>query len=129
TPNLFPLLGVKPAIGRTFNNDEGLPGKEQVTILSYGLWQRKFGGNPAIVGSSIRINDQPFLVAGVMPQGFQFPRGDTQLWMPIQFPRTESGPAGRNVRFLRVVGRLKPGVVWQQAENQVRTIARRLAET
>ena len=129
TPNLFSVLGVKPALGRWFNSSEGLPGQSQVTILSHGLWKRKFGGNPQIVGQSIVINDQPYVVAGVMPEGFQFPRGDTQLWIPIQFPRAQSGSAGRNVHLLSVVGRLKPLIGRQQAETQVQTIARRLAET
>src|SRR5262249_18324494 len=123
TPNLFRLLGAQPALGRDFDAAEGLPDTAQVVILSYGLWQRKFGGDAAVVGQSIRIDDKPYLVAGVMPQGFQFPRGDTQLWTPIQFPRAKSGPDGRNVWFLRVVGRLKQGVAWQQAEKQVQTIA------
>ncbi|HYR90638.1 MAG TPA: ABC transporter permease [Terriglobia bacterium] len=129
TPNLFSLLGVQPALGRWFNSSEGLPGQSQVAILSYGLWRRRFGGNPQVVGQSILINDQPHVVVGVMPEGFQFPRGDTQLWIPIQFPRTQSDAAERNVHFLRVVGRLKPLIGWQQAESQVQTIARRLAET
>lgn len=128
TPNLFRLLGVQPLLGRWFTAAEGLPGQTQVTILSYGLWQRRFGGNPGIIGRSIRINDQPYQVVGVMPQGFQFPRGDTQLWFPIQFARTESGPSGRNVHFLRVVGRLKDSVPWQLAEQEVQTISHRLSE-
>jgi predicted permease len=129
TPNLFPLLGVQPLLGRWFNAAEGLPGNLQRTILSYGLWQRRFGGNPNIVGQSIRINDQPHEVVAVMPEGFQFPRGDTQLWIPIQFPRVESGPNGRGVHFLRVIGRLKPDVTWQRAEQEVQTVAHRLSET
>ena len=129
TPNLFPLLGVQPMLGRWFNADEGLPGQSQVTILSYGFWQRRFGGNPGIVDQSIRIDDKPYQVVGVMPKGFQFPRGEIQLWIPTQFPRTESGPNGRNVHFLKVVGRLKPGVSQEQAAIEVQTIAQRLSET
>src|SRR5262249_11786278 len=128
TPNLFPLLGVHPALGRLFESREGLPGQAAVTILSYGLWRRRFGGNPNVIGQLVRIDDQQYQIVGVMPEGFQFPRGDTQLWMPTQFPRGQSDANGRNVRFLRVIGRLKPGVVWQQAENQVQTISARIAE-
>jgi len=76
----------------------------------------------------LRIDDESYQVVGVMPEGFQFPRGDTQLWMPLQFPRSASNADGREVRFLRVVGRLKPGISWQQAEEQVQTISKRLAE-
>jgi predicted permease len=128
TPNLFSMLGVRPALGRWFDSKEGLPGQAPVTILSYGLWERRFGGDPNIIGRSIRIDDQSYQVVGVMPEGFQFPRGDTQLWMPIQFARTESGPGGRNVHFLKVAGRLRQGASWEQAESEVRTISSRLAE-
>jgi predicted permease len=128
TPNLFPLLGVRPKLGRWFESRDGLPGQAAVTILSYGLWQRRFSGNPNIIGQLIRIDDEPYQVVGVMPEGFQFPRGDTQLWMPFQFQRGQSDADGRSQRFLRVVGRLKPGVAWQQAESEVKTISARIAE-
>lgn len=129
TPNLFPLVGVQPLVGRWFNDSEGLPEHSEVTILSYGLWQRKFGGDLKVAGRTVVIDDRRFVIVGVMPKGFQFPREDTQLWTPVQFTRQQSDATGRNVHFLKVIGRLKPAIPWQQAESQVRTIAMRLGQS
>jgi ABC-type antimicrobial peptide transport system permease subunit len=106
-------------------NSEKLPGEEREAVLSYGLWQRRFGADPGVIGRSIQIDGEPWLVVGVMPEMFQFPQNDTQLWLPTR-PR---GPmAGRDVHYLKVIGRLKPGVSWQVAETEVQTIARNLSE-
>src|SRR5689334_10506134 len=70
TANLFPLLGIQPAIGRTFSDEEDRPGAAKVVILSYGLWQRRFGGEPGILGHDIQLNGEQYMVVGVMPAGF-----------------------------------------------------------
>ena len=87
TPNLFPTLGVDPLVGRWFVAPEGSPGQTAVAILSYGLWQRRFGADRGIVGQTIRLDGQPHLVVGVMPRGFQFPREGIQVWTPVDYSR------------------------------------------
>ena len=94
---LFPVLGVSAAIGRTFTASEDAPGHD-VVVLSYGLWQRLFGGRPDIVGETVRLDRRPFEVIGVMPESFEFPkRGPlfngtpAQAWIPIAFSDVEKG--------------------------------------
>src|SRR5688572_11473457 len=81
--NMFPLLGVEPQIGRVFTTSEDQPGAQRVVLLSYALWQRRFGGNPGIVGQSLTLNGESYVVVGVMPARFQFPSSDDQAWVPI----------------------------------------------
>ena len=77
TANFFPLLGVKPDLGRVFNGEENQPGRNNVAVISYGLWQRRFGGDPALVGKEILLDGQKHTVIGVTPPGFQFCR---KMW-------------------------------------------------
>ena len=81
--NMFPLLGVEPQIGRVFTAAEDQPGAQRVVLLSYALWQRRFGGDPGIVGQSLTLNGESHVVVGVMPARFQFPSSDDQAWVPI----------------------------------------------
>jgi predicted permease len=126
TPNLFSVLGLRPFLGRSFLPSEGGPGDNGFVILSHALWQRRFGSDAGVIGRSISLNGQPHIVVGVMPQGFQFPREDTQLWTPVAFPPAAS-TRSRDVHFLRVVGRLRPDRSWTQAQTELATIAARLA--
>ncbi|MGH9161958.1 MAG: ABC transporter permease, partial [Vicinamibacteraceae bacterium] len=96
-------------------------------ILSHALWQRRFTEDPGVIGRSILLDNRPHTVIGVMPRGFQFPRGDTQAWTPPQFPM-EAGSTTREAHFLDVVGRLNRDVSLAQAQAEMNTIARRLAE-
>ena len=82
TANLVPLLGVTPALGRSFLPDEETPGHNRVALLSDGLWQRQFGGDPSIVNQTIQLNGESYTVVGVMPAGFQF-SGNRELWIPF----------------------------------------------
>jgi predicted permease len=127
TPNLFPTLGIDPLVGRWFVAPEGSPGQTAVGILSYGLWQGRFGANRDIVGQTIRLDDQPHLVVGVMPRGFQFPRDGVQVWTPIDYA-AGAGVQGRGTFFLSVVGRLKPSVSVEQANTELTAVARALAQ-
>ena len=127
TPPFFQTLGVDPILGRTFVSGDDEPEKRQVTILSYGLWQRRFGGQPDIVGKQIKLNGLPVLVIGVMPPNFQFhiqQRSGTgrpaELWSVL--PLRDLGDYGR---FLGAVARLKPGVSPEQAAADMKTIAAR----
>jgi len=126
TANMFPLLGVKPALGRTFLEAEDQPGAPNVAVVSYGLWQRRFGGEAALVGRPIHLNGEKYVVVGVMPAGFQFPEKGTDVWTPMAFTGEER--AARNSHYLRVVGRLKPGVSLERAQVDMDTIARRLQQ-
>jgi predicted permease len=128
TPNLFPTLGVDPLLGRWFAAPEGSPGQSAVAILSYGLWQRRFGADRRIVGQTIRLDGQPHLVVGVMPRGFQFPREGVHVWTPVDF-RAGAGVQARGVFFLSVVGRLKPNVSVEQANTELDAVTRALART
>ncbi|MGA8142319.1 MAG: ABC transporter permease [Candidatus Acidiferrales bacterium] len=132
TPNLFPLLGVNARIGRTFVSEEGQPGKDDVALLSYGLWQRRFGGDPKIVGKKILLGGKSTEVVGVMPPGFQlliqqssFTGEHAQFWSPLAFTAEQRVPVGR---YLTAVGRLKPGVTLAQAQSQMDSIAGDLAK-
>jgi len=119
----FRLLGMAPIVGRDFQPEEGRPGGPGVVLLSHGLWQRRFGGDRAIVGRPIQLNGVPTTVVGIMPEGFAFP-GGAQLWVPLQRDAT----TGRGNHWLEVVGRLRPGVSNAQAHAELGAIAGRLAE-
>jgi predicted permease len=123
TVNLFPMIGAEPLLGRLFLPDDGAqPGFEPVVILSHGLWQRRFGGDPAIVGRPIIVNQRALTVVGVMREGFHFPERD-QLWLPYG---REEGPRDR--RFVAAVGVLRDGVTLPQLQQELDTIAATLAE-
>lgn len=124
TANFFSLLGVKPELGRPFSQEEDQPGRNSVVLVSHGLWQRRFGGDPALVGREILLNGQKRTVVGVMPAGFQFLGKDTGLWVPIAFSPGQL--ANRNGHYLTVVARLKPGVTIAQAGADIAGISERL---
>jgi len=128
TADFFRVLSVAPFLGRTFTAQDFEPGGEQTLILSYGLWQRRFGGDPAIVGRSVMVNRKPFMVAGVMPRGFAFPEPRYQLWTPLPARPTPDGPPiNRASHYLRVVARLAPGISREQAQGEMTAIAAALA--
>ena len=124
--NLFPLLGVEPHIGRVFTAAEDQPGAQHEVLLSYALWQRRFGGDQGIVGKSLTLNGESYIVVGVMPARFQFPSSDSQAWVPIAFTQEDAG--NRNRHYLEVLARLKPGVSVVQAQSEMSTIAARLQQ-
>lgn len=124
--NFFDTVGVQPAIGRGFQAGEDQPGREREVVLSDRLWRRRFGGDPAIVGQSIRLDDQNFLVTGVMPETFDFPLA-TELWTPMALT-----PAQRNSRrggTVVSVARLKAGHSMEQASAELDSIAAQLEKT
>ncbi|HET9713468.1 MAG TPA: ABC transporter permease, partial [Pyrinomonadaceae bacterium] len=124
--SLFQILGVDPQIGRVFTAAEDQPGSERVVVLSYGLWQRRFGGDPGIVGKALNLNGASYTVVGVMPARFHFPAIDDQIWVPIAF--TPQQAADRTTHYLTVLARLKPGVTLSQAQTEMSTIATRLQQ-
>ena len=125
TANVFTLLGVPAAIGRTFAADEDQLGREHVAVLSDALWKRRFNRDPGIINRSITLNGESFTIVGVMPAGFFFPVRETELWVPWAM---EPGQAeGRGDHYFRLVARLKPGVTREQANVEAESIAARLA--
>ncbi len=131
--NLFSLLGVHPMMGRDFTADDDQPGRLFV-IVSYKLWQSRFGGSPDIIGRAVRINRQPYEVIGVMPPSFEFPvrgmgqGGAADLFVPIAFTPEELAAVGDNFSY-SVLGRLNPGVSPAAANQELEAIARRILET
>jgi len=125
TANFFSLLGVKPSLGRAFLQEEDRPEANKVVLLSYGLWQRRFGGDPKLVGKDVLLDGQKFAVVGVMPAGFQFLGRDIGLWVPIAL--SQRALADRNSHYLTVVARLKAGVTLPQAQADIENITQRIA--
>ena len=122
TAEFFELLGARPAHGRSFLPEEDVPGKNVVCVLSDRLWRAQFGGDPGIVGRSLRLNDAPLQVVGVMPPGFEFPSPDTDLWIPLGL-----NPQRRFGFMYAGIARLKPGVTSAQAEAETTVIQWSLA--
>src|SRR5919197_3360747 len=132
TPNFFRVLGVRPILGRDFTAEEGKAGAPDVVILSYGLWRRRFGGDPKIVGQAVTLNGTPAEVVGVMPAGFQwfvrkssFSGRPAELWSVFHLTAQYRQRAGR---WMSAVARLKPGVSLQAAQAEMNQIAARLEE-
>jgi putative ABC transport system permease protein len=124
----FPLLGVTPALGRTFRADEDQVSKpERVIVLSDGLWRRKFAGDPGVLGRVVTLNAQPFTVVGVMPSRFFGIENDAQLWIPFAQWAPPATMASRGDRGFVVLGRFRPGVTFDAAQSEVNTVAARLA--
>lgn len=123
TGNFLDVLGVKPALGRGFATDEDQPGKDAVAILTHGLWQRLFGGDPGIVNKAITLNGVTRTVIGVMPEGFNYPAG-VEVLAPLTI--TPELARSRQSHSYYVVGRLKPNVSLSRAQADLATIASRL---
>ncbi|HWQ36036.1 MAG TPA: ABC transporter permease [Blastocatellia bacterium] len=113
--DIFEALRARAALGRTYTNDEDKPGASPVVVLSHGLWQRRFGGDPQIIGRTLTLNERSYTVIGVMPQGFQFPTR-VEMWVPVgPLSDSESWKSRGNHPGLAAVARLKPGVTLEQA--------------
>ena len=134
--NYFDVVGVKAALGRTFLTDEDkTPGTHPVVVLSHGLWQRSLGGDRNLVGRTIKLNRQDYIVVGIAPEGFTGtdlgPGPD--LWVPMMMhDQVQPGFDWYNTRrglFLNLIGRLKPGVSAEQAQASLKTLAGQLAQT
>jgi putative ABC transport system permease protein len=117
--SLFDVLGVRPAIGRTYSREEDQAGA-MVVVLSHRLWHRRFGAQPDLVGRTITLNGAAREVIGVMPEGFGFPSQDTELWVPS--PASRELREARTTIWLQVIGRLKPGITVAQAQSDLERI-------
>ena len=129
TPSLFPMLGQKPLLGRTFNESEGLAGGPAVVLLSEGLWRETFHADPNIVGQVVKVGGNPKTVVGVMPASFNFPEEmgpdlKKGLWLPIQ--PTPEMLKDRGYHFFNVAGVMRPGVTLAQVQQEISAIAARI---
>jgi putative ABC transport system permease protein len=133
SPALFDVLGVRPMMGRVFSKEESTPGSAAVALISHELWQRRFGGEPSVVGRQVDLGGQSFTIVGVMPPGFAFPRGAelppafqfalrTDVWTPLVFEAEDR--QNYRVQNLSVVGRLAPSATRPVAEAELSSIMR-----
>ena len=137
TNNYFSALGIKPALGRFILPTEGLtPGADPVMVLGYSYWQKRFGGDPGVVGKQVQVNDHPLTIIGVAPKGFNgaYSVIDSDTYVPLSAVVTDGGIAAvrdfwtrRNQRGLSALGRLKPDISLRQARASLNVIAQRLA--
>jgi predicted permease len=124
TSNFFPILGATPLLGRLFLEGEDLAGAPRLAVLSEGLWKRRFGADPMIVGRRLVLDGEPVEVIGVLPDRYRFPEnGD--LWLTTRFTRGD-GSDSRGARWIRVIGRLAPGVSEETGRAQLHLVAQRL---
>jgi hypothetical protein len=125
----FSVLRVKPVMGRVFTRDEDKAGAPAVVVLSYGLWQRRFGGDPNIIGREINLGGKTTVV-GILPAGFQFPVSDRQqdFWEPLFAASFMTNREERGNRFLPVFGRLKPGVTIEQVKAELDLLSRQIEQ-
>jgi putative ABC transport system permease protein len=119
----FEALAVEPLHGRVFRLEEDRPGAEAVAILGHGLWRRRFGGDPGVVGETLTVDGASRRVVGVMPEGFAFP-SEVELWVPLAL---EIVPGQRGAHYVGVIGRLREGVELEAAQTEMSEIAARLA--
>jgi predicted permease len=126
--NIFPMLGVKPAIGRFFTADDEVRGQHRVLLLSDHLWRRRYGADRTIVGRTIAFEGTPYTVVGVMPAGFNFPPSQrvVDLWAPFVPPEQALDPRSRGWHWLSVIALLKPGVTIERADREMRQVAKRV---
>ena len=125
TPSFFPTLGVTPALGRTFEVDSASAGLAHEVVLGHMLWRTRFGGDPNVVGSTITLSGSPYTVVGVMPAGFDFPPA-ADLWLPLTFDAAAANDLSSH--WLRVFGRLAPGVSAVQAQHELDALTATLEE-
>ncbi len=126
TASVFHVLSVQPALGRGFREEEDRPGAAQVAVISYGLWQERFGGAPDVLGRAIELDAKLYQIVGVMPRDFSYPRHDTQMWAPLQPRIAKEQLSNRSDHELYVVGRLRPGVSLEQARAELDGIQHRI---
>jgi len=125
TASFFNVLGVQPVLGRAFLAEEDQPNSQQVAVLSYGLWKRRFGSDANIIGNKITVSGRIMTVVGVMPAGYEFPE-QTQIWTSL---RLDASDEKRDNRAYEAIGRIKPDVSLEQAQAQISTINAQLAKS
>jgi predicted permease len=124
TGNLFAVLGVQPMLGRSISPADDRDGAPKIAVLSYGLWQRAFGGDPGVLGRKLDLDGKPHVVTGIMPPTFHFPDQESELWTPFQFPNSAYEDPNNN--YLNGVARLRAGISLEQARAEMNVIAGQL---
>jgi predicted permease len=131
--NLLPMLGVRPALGELFTAADDLPGRTGKAILGYGTWMRRYGGNPSVIGRSLTLNGQPYVVTGVLPAAFDLPRevlptlgGAEHAEIVLPLPLNADAARVRNAEDYNLIGKLKPGVAVEQAQAEMDALTKRL---
>jgi predicted permease len=124
--DMLHTLGVQHALGRDFTQADDSPSANGTVLLSWGLWKRRFGGDPAILNQTINLDAQPYTVIGVMPAWFDFPDPSTQLWTPVYYEKPEDTMTSFSNHIFSVVGRLKPGVSAAQGVADLSIISHRI---
>ena len=122
SPSFFSVLGVQPALGRVFLPEEGQPGKDKVVLLGHGLWERRFGSDPGVVGKTLIVDNQPTIVAGVLPAGFDYP-DHSEMWKPLAFAAADLRPDNRGNHGLEVLARVKAGLSLEMARADLRAVS------
>ena len=125
TANLFPLLEVKPMLGRTFTDSEDVKDGPAVAVISEGFWRTRFGGDRNVIGKKIALFERPTEIIGVMPASFTFPNAKTKIWVPRRIDPKDPYPGGFNHEG---IARLKPGVTIQEAERDFATVLPHMVE-
>jgi putative ABC transport system permease protein len=124
TANLFRILRVQPVLGRLFTEKDDSPNSQVSVLLSYGLWQRSFGGDQGVLGTTVRLNNEPYVIVGVMPKDFIFPSSTDELWTTMRI--SEDDLVERKNYFWNVIARLKPDVSLEKAREEMDVIAAQL---
>jgi putative ABC transport system permease protein len=127
SPALFPMLGVRPLLGRLFTEQEAEPGRDNVVVISHGLWQRQFGQDRRVVGRAIRLNGHSFEIAGVLPAAFNFP-ADVDMWAPLAFSPEDMAPDNRGSHGLLVLARIRSDLTLAQARADMASVSQRMIE-
>jgi predicted permease len=124
--NIFSLLGVQPAVGRFFNAAEDRPGANATVVLTWGLWKRRFGGDPGVVGRNILIDAKSYTVVGILPAWFTWPDSKVELWTPLYHEKSPAMMRMFAAHSFDVVGRLRPGTTMQQASGELNALQREI---
>jgi predicted permease len=127
SPDMFPMLGVQARTGRVFRPEEGQEGRDRVAVISDGLWKRRFGSDPSVVGRKLVLNDMSFEVVGVLPPDFNLPE-QTEIWVPLSFPASALAPDNRGNHYLLVLARIKPELSMAQAHADFDRVSRTIIE-
>lgn len=127
TASLLPTLGVMPALGRDFLEEEETPGQDKVLLLTHRLWRGRFGANPQILGTTVSLDGGSYTVVGVLPEGFEYPRG-TDLYIPLAPATNMLTPQFRGRRYLDVVARMKPGVTLEATQRDMERVSGELLQ-
>ncbi|MBI3885078.1 MAG: ABC transporter permease [Opitutae bacterium] len=128
TASLFTTLQSSASLGRVFHDAEAEPGADKVVVLSHALWKNRFGADPAVIGTTIRLNTESYTVLGVMPAGFYFPSPRVQAWVPFAFTSEQKSDAERGNEYSNTIARLKPGADLAGVQRDLDTIQARNAE-